>query len=317
MAAFDHYGESGHVRVAVTGSSGLIGSALVRALRAEGHDVLRLVRHAPAQDDEVGWNPEAGVLDPADLAGVDGVVHLAGAGLGDRRWNDSYKRAVLRSRVEGTGTLAEAMVAAAAGGDGPRVLVSGSAIGWYGDTGDRIVDESSHGGVIGSHGVGFLADVVEQWERASDPARHAGLRVVNARSGLVVAREGTWGRLTPLFKLGVGGPMGDGRQYWSFISLEDEVRALILALTDDRLHGPVNLTAPHPLTNAEMARTMGHVLHRPAVLPVPGFALRVVVGEFSEAIVTGQRVLPRRLEEVGFTFRHPTFEDAYRAALAG
>lgn len=304
------------MRVAVTGSSGLIGAALVTALRASSHDVVRLVRHAPGEDDEIGWDPEAGVLDPADLTGVDGVVHLAGAGLGDRRWSESYKRKILRSRVDGTTTLAQALAAAAATGDGPRVLVSGSAIGWYGDTGDLPVDESSPGGAPGPNGVAFLSDVVERWERAADPARHAGIRVVNARTGLVVARNGTWGRLTPLFKLGAGGKMGDGEQYWSVISLEDEVRALIACLTDERLDGPVDLTAPHPLTNAEMAATMGRVLHRPAVIPAPAFALRLVVGEFAEAIVTGQRVLPSKLEGVGFTFHHPTFEAAYRAALA-
>ncbi len=201
---------------------------------------------------------------------------------------DAYKRTIVESRVQGTTTLARALASL---DPLPRVLVSGSAIGYYGDTGDRPIDEAS------PRGDDFLAGVVEQWEQAADPAREAGIRVAHSRTGLVVARGGTWGRLTPLFRLGLGGRLGDGRQYWSFISLEDELRALIRLLTDDRFVGPVNVTAPEPQTNAEITSTMGEVLHRPTVFTVPPFALRAAVGEFSGAILGGQRVLPRKLTD--------------------
>lgn len=284
------------MKVAVTGASGLIGTALVAALRSDGHDVVRLVRRAPVAADEAGWDPAAGAVDLDAIAGCDGVVHLAGAGVGDHRWTAAYKEKIRRSRVDGTGTIARAVGRL---DPAPRVLVSASAVGYYGDTGDLPVDETA------PRGNGFLADVVEGWERAADPARDAGIRVVHPRSGLVVAREGgAWARMLPLFRLGLGGRLGSGTQYWSFISLADEVRALRFLL-DGALEGPVNLTAPSPATNAEVTRAMGRALHRPTALPVPAFALRTVLGEFSSEVLGSIRVLPTALTEAGFQWQHP------------
>jgi uncharacterized protein (TIGR01777 family) len=296
------------MRIAVTGASGLIGTRLVTVLREEGHDVLRLVRRTAAAPDEVRWAPDTGQIDTAGLEGIDGAVHLAGAGIGDRRWTAAYKREIRASRIQGTSTLATAMATLE---QRPRVLVSGSAIGYYGDTGDAVVDENS------PRGDGFLAKVVGEWEGSAEPARRAGIRVVHPRTGLVLSgRGGTWGRLFPLFKAGLGGRIGDGRQYWSFVSLEDEVRALVHMLTDTTLSGPVNVTAPNPVTNAEMTEAMGRALHRPTKLAVPGFALRIALGEFAGDVLTGQRVMPRCLLDAGFTFHHPTADDALAAALA-
>lgn len=295
------------MRVAVTGASGLIGTALVPALRERGHEVLRLVRRDPAAHDEVRWDPESGEVDLAALHGIDGVIHLAGAGVGDKRWTPAYKRTILLSRVNGTDTISRAMAHLE---PKPRVLVSGSAIGYYGDTGDREVTETS------PQGAGFLADVVAQWEAAAAPAQDAGIRVAFARTGLVVSdRGGAWKRLLPIFRLGLGGKIGSGRQYWSFISLRDEVRALIALLEDDRYVGPVNLTAPVSVTNAEVTAAMGRVLGRPTVLPVPAIALKVALGEFSSDVLGSQRVVPSVLESEDFTWVDPTIDDAIRATL--
>lgn len=296
------------MRIAVTGSTGLIGSALVPHLRSVGHDVVRLVRRAPAAADEVRWDPRAGTVDLAGLAGVDGVVHLAGAGVGDHRWTDAYKREIRDSRVDGTRTIASAMASL---DPRPRVLVSGSAIGWYGDTGDRAVDESAPAG----HG--FLADVVRDWEAAAAPAAEAGIRVVHPRTGLVVsASGGAWQRMFPLFRLGLGGRLGSGRQYWSWISLRDEVCALQFLLEQDHLAGPVNLTGPAPVTNAEASSVTARVLGRPALLPAPSFALKIVLGEFSSEVLGSARVMPKVLEQSGFVFQDATLESAVRTALA-
>lgn len=295
------------MRVAVTGASGLIGSALVPALRERGHDVLRLVRRAASAPDEVRWDPETGEVDLAALNGIDGVVHLAGAGVGDKRWTPAYKRTILLSRVNGTDTIARAMAHLE---PKPRVLVSGSAIGYYGDTGDRAVTEAS------PQGSGFLADVVAQWEAAAQPAQDAGIRVAFARTGLVVSDEGgAWKRLLPIFRVGLGGKIGSGSQYWSFISLRDEVTALITLLEDESYSGPVNLTAPTPVTNADVTAAMGRVLGRPTILPVPAFALKIALGEFSSDVLGSQRVLPEVLEGHGFTWADPSIDDAIRATL--
>jgi hypothetical protein len=295
------------MRIAITGASGLIGSALAADLAHDGHEVLRLVRRSARTAGEVAWDPMTGSVDRAALAGTDAVVHLAGAGVGDRRWTAAYKRQILDSRVQGTGAIASAVAAL---DPAPRVLVSASAVGYYGDTGDRAVDETA------PRGEGFLAEVVEAWEAAAEPARAAGIRVVHPRTGLVVASGGgAWRRMLPIFRLGAGGRLGGGRQYWSFISLTDEVRAL-RHLIDGDLAGPVNLTAPEPVTNAEATRALGHVLHRPAALPVPSLALKAVLGEFSIEVLGSQRVVPTRLLASGFTFRHPTIDAALAAALA-
>jgi uncharacterized protein (TIGR01777 family) len=296
------------MRVAVTGASGLIGSALVPHLRSVGHEVVRLVRRAPTSPDEVRWDPRAGTVDLAGLAGVDGVVHLAGAGVGDHRWTDAYKREILDSRVDGTRTIATALAAL---DPRPRVLVSASAIGWYGDTGDRAVDETAPAGQ------GFLADVVRDWEAAARPAADAGIRVVHPRTGLVVsASGGAWQRMFPLFRMGLGGRLGSGRQYWSWVSLRDEVCALQFLLEQDHLVGPVNLTGPAPATNAEVTSATGRVLGRPTILPAPAFALKLVLGEFSTEVLGSARVLPTVLERAGFVFQDPSVEAAIRTAWA-
>lgn len=295
------------MRIAVTGASGLIGSAVVPALRERGHEVIRLVRRTPSAPDEVRWDPEAGEVDLAGLNGIDGVIHLAGAGVGDKRWTPAYKRTILLSRVNGTDTIARAMAHLE---PQPRVLVSGSAIGYYGDTGDREVTEAS------PQGAGFLADVVAQWEAAAAPAQEAGIRVAFARTGLVVSDDGgAWKRLLPIFRLGLGGRIGSGRQYWSFISLRDEVTALIDLVEQDRYVGPVNLTAPVAVTNTEVTAAMGRVLGRPTVLPVPAFALKIALGEFSSDVLGSQRVVPTVLEQHGFTWADPSIDDAIRATL--
>ncbi|GGZ67117.1 TIGR01777 family oxidoreductase [Streptomyces subrutilus] len=295
------------MRIAVTGSTGLIGQALVRSLRADGHEVVRFVRRAPAAADEARWDPARGEVDAAGLAGCGAVVHLAGAGVGDHRWTDAYKREIRDSRVLGTTAIARA---AAALDQPPAVLVSGSAIGYYGDTGARSVDEDAPAGQ------GFLPSVCVEWEAAAAPAREAGIRTAFARTGLVVARDGgAWARLFPIFRAGVGGRLGSGRQFWSYISLRDEVAALRHLLDTPALSGPVNLTAPEPLTNSQVTAAMGRVLRRPAVLPVPAVALRAVLGEFAEDVLGSQRVRPARLLESGFVFRDPGIEQAIRAAL--
>ncbi|MBA3797892.1 MAG: TIGR01777 family oxidoreductase [Actinomycetota bacterium] len=294
------------MKVAITGSSGLIGTALSASLRQSGHNVVSLVRRAPRSPDEIRWNPGSGHLDPAVLADVYGVVHLAGAGIGDRRWTESRKRELLDSRVRGTAAVADAM----AKGDAPgRFLISASGVHYYGTaTGDEPVDESA------PNGTGFLADVCRHWESAADPAREAGIRVVHPRSGLVLARSGgVLGRLLPLFRLGLGGRIGDGKAYWPWISLTDEVAAIRM-LIDSDLAGPVNLTAPEPVTNAEFTKVLGSVVHRPTLATVPAFALRTVIGEFAdEGILSVPRAVPRALTEAGFSFTHPDLRGALEA----
>ncbi|MET7711231.1 TIGR01777 family oxidoreductase [Streptomyces sp. NPDC005407] len=295
------------MRIAVTGSTGLIGTALVRSLRSDGHEVVRLVRRPARAGDEVEWDPHRQYVDVGGLVGCEGVVHLAGAGIGARRWNDAYRKEIRDSRVLGTAAIAEAVASLDAP---PRVLISGSAVGFYGDTGDRAVDESA------PPGDGFLPKLVVEWEEAAAPAEEAGIRTAFARTGLVVARKGgAWGRMFPIFKAGVGGQLGNGRQYWSYISLHDEVAALRHILDTESLSGPVNLTAPHPVTNREVTEAMGRALRRPAFFAVPAPLLRVVLGELAEDVLSSQRVLPNRLLESDFSFAFPGIDEAIRAAL--
>ncbi|MER6392741.1 TIGR01777 family oxidoreductase [Streptomyces sp. NPDC059382] len=296
------------MRIAVTGASGLIGKVLVRSLQVDGHEVVRFVRRPAAAPDEATWDPRRGYVDPAGLVGCGAVVHLAGAGVGDHRWTAAYKREIRDSRVLGTAAIARAVADMA---EPPPVLVSGSAVGYYGDTGDRVVDEDAPAGE------GFLPSVCVEWEAAAAPARDAGIRTVFARTGLVVAADGgAWGRLFPVFRAGVGGRLGNGRQYWSHISMHDEVGALRHLITASGLSGPVNLTAPEPRTNREVTAAMGRVLHRPTVCAVPAPVMRVVLGEFAEDVLGSQRVRPTKLLESGFVFRHPGIDEAIRAALA-
>jgi uncharacterized protein len=293
-------------RIAVAGASGLIGAALVGSLTADGHEVVRLVRRPPRTRDEVRWDPEGGSVDAAGLDGCDAVVNLAGAGVGDHRWTDAYKTRIRSSRVHGTTALAAAIARLE---HKPRVFVSGSAMGYYGETGDRAVDESA------PPGEGFLPELCVEWEAAAVPAREAGVRTVFPRTGLVVARGGgAWGRLFPLFEAGLGGRMGDGRQYWSYIALHDEVAAIRHLMDTEGLSGPFNLTAPEPLTNREVTAAMGRVLHRPTLFAVPAPVLRAALGEMAGDVLGSARVLPKRLLESGFRFAFPDIEGALRAA---
>jgi uncharacterized protein (TIGR01777 family) len=294
-------------RIAIAGASGMIGSALARSLASDGHEVVRLVRRAPRAKDEVQWDPEAQRIDAGGLVGCAAVVNLAGAGVASRRWTEAYKRKIRDSRVLGTATLAEAVASL---DEPPRVFVNGSAIGFYGDTGEQAVDESA------PPGDGFLPSLCVEWEEATGAAQEAGIRTAFARTGLVVARKGgAWGKLFPLFKAGVGGRMGDGRQYWSFVSLHDEVAAIRHVIDTETLSGPVNVTAPDPLTNREITEAMGRVLHRPTAFATPAPLLRLALGDMAGDILGSQRVLPTRLLESGFTFAFPSIEGALRAAL--
>jgi hypothetical protein len=296
------------MRVAITGSSGLIGSALSPHLAEHGHEVVPIVRRAPASG-EIGWDPAAGRLDPIDLDGIDAVVHLAGAGIGDKRWTDDYKRTIRDSRVGPTDLLARAIAAAT---DGPRILLSGSAIGIYGDRGDETLDERS------DPGTGFLADVTAAWEAATSPAEDAGVRVVHLRTGIVLsAAGGALKKQLPLFKFALGGKMGSGRQWQSWISIDDEVAAISHLLTTDTA-GAVNLTAPNPVTQATFADTLGDVLGRPTVLPIPKFGPRLLLGgELADNLLFGgQRVLPGVLSaDPAFEFAHPDLDGALRHLL--
>ena len=297
------------MKVAVTGSSGLIGTALVAALRADGHEVSRLVRTAPAAADAIAWDPHAdrGGLDPRSLDSVAAVVHLAGAGLADKRWTPGYQAEIRDSRVHGTRALAGALAAMATP---PRVLLSGSAIGWYGDTGGREVTESDPAGS------GFLSKVVRDWEAAAGDAARAGIRVVTLRSGVVLSpKGGILGRLLPLFRLGLGGRIGTGRQVMSWIGLSEWVAAARFLLGRDGISGPVNLTTPSPVSNAEFTSALAAAVHRPAVMLVPVPALRLAVGGVSSDILSSARVLPRRLLDEGYQFRHPTIAGALAAEL--
>ncbi|MEU8266953.1 TIGR01777 family oxidoreductase [Sphaerisporangium sp. NPDC049002] len=307
--------------VVVTGSSGLLGSALVRALRDDDRAVVRLVRRTPEAPGEAFWDPRKGILDPTVLEGAEAVVHLAGAGIADKRWTADYRREIVDSRVEGTRTLATTIAGLERK---PGVLLSGSAIGFYGDTGEHPVEESweppprPHGQGGPPERGQWIADLVRAWEAGVTPAEEAGVRVVRMRTGHVLtSRGGFLGKMLPIFKLGLGAPLGSGRQYVSWISLPDWLGAVTHILAEPDVSGPVNLTAPTPVTNAEFTRALGRALHRPTMpVAVPGFALRAGVGDLAdEGVLIGQRVLPRRLLEMGYRFRHPRLDEALAAIL--
>jgi uncharacterized protein (TIGR01777 family) len=287
--------------IAIAGSSGLIGSALMSALRAADNRVLRIVRRAPASADELHWNPDTGEFDAGALRGVDAVVNLCGAGVGDKRWSGEYKQLLRDSRITPTEVLTAAVVEAGVG-----VLVNASAVGYYGDTKDRVADETAPAGS------GFLAGLCRDWEAATLPAQAAGVRVVLARTGIVLSHSGGMlGRLRPLFWLGLGARIGNGRQYIPWISLEDEVRALLFAISHDGLAGPVNFTGPAPVTNAEFTTALGRAVNRPTPLLLPGFAARTLLGEFAdEGLLSGQRAIPAALERADFRFHHNTIGEA-------
>jgi uncharacterized protein len=297
------------MEVVLAGASGLIGSALKASLLRDGHRVKTLLRRPAAGEDVDSWDPARGLLDPDFLRGADAVVCLSGAGVGDHRWTEAYKRQIVQSRVDSVGTVARTLADLAADGRSPRVLIAASAVGYYGDTGDRTVDEHSPAGDS------FLSEVCVQWEAAADPARAAGLRVAHVRSGIVLAKGGgALKRLVPLVKAGVGGRLGSGQQYMAWISQTDEIAAIRFLLEHD-VSGPVNLTGPSPVSNGEFTKVLGRQLHRPTVFAVPGFAARLALGEFSEDVLTGQRALPARLLEAGFDFTHSTLDAALAAEL--
>lgn len=296
------------MRVAVTGSSGLIGTALRASLTADGHQVLRLVRRREQSANEISWDPAGGRIDRSRLDGVEAVVNLAGAGLTEHRWTDGYKRAIRDSRVNATWTLATAIAGLS---DPPRVLVSQSRIDAYGGGhGAEIIDEDE------PLGDGFLADVCRDWEEAAAPAAAADIAVCFTRMGPVMNRRGgTLARMLPLFRLGLGGPLAGGRQYWSFVSLDDAVRALRFLIEMHGCTGPYNVTAPEPVTNAEFTRVLARALRRPTVLPVPELALRMVLGEMADQLVASLRVAPARLSAAGFVHWHPDATAVVESAL--
>lgn len=293
--------------IAIAGSSGLIGSALTAALRAADHRVLRIVRRAPSNSDELHWNPESGEFDVDAISDVDAVVNLCGVNVGQRRWSGAFKQGLRDSRIAPTEVLAHAVADA-----GVATLVNASAVGYYGDTKDRVVDENDRAGK------GFLAQLCEDWEAATLPAQYSGARVVLARTGLVLSPAGgALGRLRPLFRTGLGARLGSGRQYMSWITLEDEVRALLFAISNAALSGPVNMTGPAPVTNAEFTTAFGRAVNRPTPLMLPGFAVRAALGEFAdEGLLIGQRAIPSALERAGFEFHHNTIGEALGYATA-
>ena len=290
-------------RIAITGASGLIGSALVGHLKSEGHTVQRLVRRTPVSPDEVQWDPKTGFVDLDALRGVDAIIHLAGAGVGDKRWNKKYKAEILNSRLMGTTTIANAVTELA-----PQVFISASAIGWYGESGNRAVVESD------KQGDDFLAAVCREWEAAADLAQNT--RTIKMRTGLVLdPTGGALGKMLPLFRFGLGGKMGNGKQWWSWITLHDLIRAISFML-ESNIQGPVNLTAPNPVTNQEFTSALARALHRPALFPAPAIALKIAMGGFSSEILGSKKVMPTVLTDAGFEWDYPHVTNALIALVS-
>jgi uncharacterized protein (TIGR01777 family) len=289
-------------RIAITGASGLIGSALVGHLKSEGHTVQRLVRRATVAPDEIQWDPKTGFVDIEALRGVDAVIHLAGVGVGDKRWTKRYKSEILNSRLLGTTAIANAVAEVK-----PQVFISSSAIGWYGDSGNRAVVESD------SVGNDFLAAVCREWEGAADLA--GDVRTVKLRTGLVLdPTGGALGRMLPLFRFGLGGKLGSGKQWWSWITLHDVVRAIIFAL-ENPIAGPVNLTTPNPVTNQEFTAALARAMNRPALFPAPAIALKIALGGFSSEVLGSKKVMPNALSDAGFVWDYPHITNALTALI--
>lgn len=296
------------MKIIISGASGLIGTQLVAKLSNSGHEVIRLVRRSP-KSGEIQWNPKSGSLDAAALEGADAVIHLSGAGIGDKRWSDAYRKEILDSRTTTTALLATTIASLSRK---PSVFLSGSAIGIYGARNDEQLTE------VSTHGTGFLADVCKQWEAAAKPAVDAGVRTVYLRTGIVLTpKGGALKKLLPLFRLGLGGKFGNGKQWQSWISIDDEIGAIEHLLTAN-VSGAVNLTAPNPVTNAEFTKVLASILKRPAIVPVPSFAPKIVLGgELADALLfTGQRVIPAALNASGYSFKHTTLESALRSLLS-
>ena len=284
-------------RIAITGASGLIGSALVGYLKSQGHTVQRLVRRPALSSEEITWDPIAGTVDMDALAGVDAVIHLAGAGVSDKRWTKKYKSEILNSRLLGTNTIAKAVAIVK-----PQVFISASAIGWYGESGNRSVVESDRAGDD------FLAAVCREWEAAADLA--GDVRTIKLRTGLVLdPTGGALGKMLPLFRFGLGGKLGNGKQWWSWITLHDQIRAIAFLL-ENNISGPVNMTCPNPVTNSEFTAGLARAMHRPALFPVPAIALKIAMGGFSCEVLGSKKVLPNALTEAGFNFEYPHISSA-------
>ena len=296
------------MNVLISGATGLIGSVLIPELEGRGHRVIQLSRSKPSAEDTIRWDPASGALDPSRLEGIDAVVHLAGESIAEGRWTPEKRRRIMESRREGTRLLAGTLARLS---DPPQVMVSASAVGYYGDRGNELLREES------GPGSDFLAEVCKAWEAAADPAREAGIRVVHPRMGIVLSTKGgALGRTLPIFKLGGGGRIGSGRQWWSWVALDDVVGAIIHALEDDSVEGPVNVGSPNPLTNAEYTKVLGKVLNRPTVFPLPAPAARLALGEVADALLlASQRMEPARLKETGYEFRYPELEGALRHLL--
>ena len=296
------------MKILVAGASGLVGSALIPVLESEGTEITRLVRSSPKAN-EIEWHPNQGQIDAARLEGFDAIINLAGENIAEGRWTDEKKRKIRDSRVNGTHLLSEAIAKLATK---PRAFLCASATGFYGDRGDEILDETSESGG------GFLGTVCREWEDATEPATKAGVRVVNLRFGPILAREGGMlGKMLTPFKMGMGGKVGSGKQYISWVAIDDVVGAIKLALVDESIHGPLNVVSPNPVTNEEFTRTLGEVLSRPTVMSIPAFAARLAFGEMAnEMLLVSQRVAPKKLNETGYQFKHPELEGALRHYLA-
>jgi len=297
------------MKVAVSGSHGLIGNALCNYLASSGHTVFRIVRGRSTGDsNSITWDPKAGTIDKEKLNGIDAVVHLAGENIASGRWTAEQKRKIKESRITGTSLIAKTISALA---QKPEVVLSGSAIGYYGNRGDELLTEASN------PGFGFLAEVCREWEDSMTPAAQAGIRVANLRTGVVLSpKAGALQKMLPIFKLGGGGIIGDGRQYMSWVSLDDELKAIEFLLTNRSIQGPVNLVAPNPVTNSEFTATLGRIVHRPTILPLPGFAAKIIMGEMAEELLlASQKCQPTKLLNSGFKFSYPKLEDALRQAL--
>ncbi|HYV14187.1 MAG TPA: TIGR01777 family oxidoreductase [Pyrinomonadaceae bacterium] len=296
------------MRILVSGSHGLVGKALISSLRSDSHEILRLVRGKPASANEIEWHPNEGSIDPTALEGIDVVVHLAGESIASSRWTDEKKRAIRDSRIKGTSLLSEALAQLSRP---PSVFVSASAIGYYGDRDDELLTETS------APGDDFLANVCVEWENATIPAIEKGIRTVHARFGIILdANEGALGKMLTPFRMGIGGRIGDGKQWMSWIDIEDVVNGL-KSLIESPVSGPVNFVAPNPVTNAEFTKTLGRVLSKPTIFPIPAFGARLAFGEMGDALLlSSQRVKPDVLEQRGFGFAYPTLESALRHLLA-
>jgi len=289
-------------RIAITGASGLIGTALVGHLKSEGHTVQRFVRRPVVAPDEIQWDPKTGYVDIEALRGVDAVIHLAGVGVGDKRWSKKYKAEILNSRLLGTTAIAKAVTEVK-----PQVFISASAIGWYGESGNRAVVESDR---VGDD---FLAAVCREWEAAADLAQ--GVRTVKIRTGLVLdPTGGALGKMLPLFRLGLGGKLGNGKQWWSWITLHDVIRAVSFLL-EKKIEGPVNLTSPNPVTNQEFTSALARAMHRPALFPAPAIGLKIALGGFSSEILGSKKVMPQELTNAGFTWDYPHITNALTALI--